>query len=202
MAIDRVERKLAAILAADMVGYSRLIGADEEDTIARQKAHRAELIYVMKKHHEQAIAEARCATSLDPNFAEGYARLGEILNLAGRPEEGIDLIKKAMRLDPQFPPNYLIYLGHAYFAMGKYEEAIVAMKRSLIGNANFLTPHRSLAAIFSELGRTEEAQAEVAEILRINPRASLESQRERMAFNDQAVSEKYLENLRKAGLPD
>ncbi len=44
MAADRVERKLAAILAADMVGYSRLIGADEEGTIARQKAHRAELI--------------------------------------------------------------------------------------------------------------------------------------------------------------
>jgi adenylate cyclase len=44
MAEDRVQRRLAAILAADMVGYSRLIGADEEGTIARQKAHRAELI--------------------------------------------------------------------------------------------------------------------------------------------------------------
>jgi adenylate cyclase len=44
MADERVQRRLAAILAADMVGYSRLIGADEEGTIARQKAHRAELI--------------------------------------------------------------------------------------------------------------------------------------------------------------
>ncbi len=44
MATDRVERKLAAILATDMVAYSRLIGADEEGTIARQKAHQAELI--------------------------------------------------------------------------------------------------------------------------------------------------------------
>ena len=40
----RVQRRLAAILAADMVGYSRLIGVDEEGTIARQNAHRAELI--------------------------------------------------------------------------------------------------------------------------------------------------------------
>ena len=39
-----MERRLAAILAADMVGYSRLMGADEEGTIARQRAHRAELI--------------------------------------------------------------------------------------------------------------------------------------------------------------
>jgi len=44
MAEDRVERRLVAIFAADMVGYSRLIGADEEGTIARQKTHRAELI--------------------------------------------------------------------------------------------------------------------------------------------------------------
>ncbi len=39
-----MQRRLAAILAADMVGYSRLMGADEEGTIARQKAHRRELI--------------------------------------------------------------------------------------------------------------------------------------------------------------
>ena len=44
MADERVHRRLAAILAADMVDYSRLIGANEEGTIARQKAHRAELI--------------------------------------------------------------------------------------------------------------------------------------------------------------
>ena len=44
MAQERVERRLAAILAADMVGYSRLMEADEAGTIARQKAHRKELI--------------------------------------------------------------------------------------------------------------------------------------------------------------
>ena len=40
----RVERRLAAILAADVAGYSRLIGADEEGTLARIKALRAEMI--------------------------------------------------------------------------------------------------------------------------------------------------------------
>src|SRR6478672_3467170 len=40
----RVERKLAAILAADVVGYSRLMGEDESGTLARLKAHRLELI--------------------------------------------------------------------------------------------------------------------------------------------------------------
>jgi adenylate cyclase len=158
--------------------------------------------YLWKRQHEKAIAEGRYAISLDPNFAEGYVRLGEILSLAGRPKEGVELVKKAMRLDPHFPPNYLIYLGHAYYAMGKYEDAIIAMKRSLTGNPDFLSPHRTLAVMFSELGRAEEAQAEVAEILRINPHATLESQRERIAFSDLSVSERYLQSLNKAGLPE
>src|SRR5580693_2830876 len=44
LAAERVERKLAVILAADVAGYSRLMGADEEGTLARLKAHRKELI--------------------------------------------------------------------------------------------------------------------------------------------------------------
>ena len=50
MAAERMERRLAAILAADVAGYSRLMGADEEGTLARLKALRSELI-------DPAIAE-------------------------------------------------------------------------------------------------------------------------------------------------
>ena len=52
------------------------------------------------------------------------------------------------------------------------------------------------------MGRKEEVQSEVAETLRISPHASMEGQRERMPFKDQAVLERYLEGLRKAGLPE
>src|SRR5271154_2894854 len=52
MADTRVERRLAAILAADVVGYSRLMGADEEGTLARLNAHRREFL-------EPTIAEHR-----------------------------------------------------------------------------------------------------------------------------------------------
>ena len=44
MASEHVERKLAAIVAADVAGYSRLMAADEEGTLARLKAHRKALI--------------------------------------------------------------------------------------------------------------------------------------------------------------
>ena len=52
MAEQRVERRLAAILAGDIAGYSRLMGADEEGTLARLNAHRREFL-------EPTIAEHR-----------------------------------------------------------------------------------------------------------------------------------------------
>jgi adenylate cyclase len=52
MAEQRVERRLAAILAADVAGYSRLMGTDEEGTLARLNAHRREFL-------EPTIAEHR-----------------------------------------------------------------------------------------------------------------------------------------------
>ena len=44
LSVERVERRLAAILAADVAGYSRLMGRDEVGTLARLKRHRHELI--------------------------------------------------------------------------------------------------------------------------------------------------------------
>jgi len=55
--LERVERRLAAILAADVAGYSRLIGVDEEGTLARLKAHRSELIDPKIAEHRGRIVK-------------------------------------------------------------------------------------------------------------------------------------------------
>ena len=56
MAQERVERRLAAILAADVVGYSRLVGMDEEGTIARLDVLREEIIDPsIAKHHGRIV---------------------------------------------------------------------------------------------------------------------------------------------------
>src|SRR5262245_53658887 len=53
---ERVERRLAAILAADVAAYSRLMGADEEGTLARLKALRAHLIDPkIPEHHGRIV---------------------------------------------------------------------------------------------------------------------------------------------------
>jgi class 3 adenylate cyclase/tetratricopeptide (TPR) repeat protein len=57
MAEERVKRRLTAILAADMVGYSRLMGADEAGTLAALKKHRAELIDPTVAAHDGRIVK-------------------------------------------------------------------------------------------------------------------------------------------------
>ncbi len=57
MASDRVERRLAAILVADVVGYSRLVGVDEEGTLARLKVLREELIDPCVARHQGRVVK-------------------------------------------------------------------------------------------------------------------------------------------------
>ena len=52
-----MERRLAAILAADVAGYSRLMGADEEGTLTRLKRHRGELIDPLIAEHRGRIVK-------------------------------------------------------------------------------------------------------------------------------------------------
>ena len=57
MSGERVKRRLAAILAADVAGYSRLMGADETGTLTRLKAHRRELIDPNITEHKGRIVK-------------------------------------------------------------------------------------------------------------------------------------------------
>src|SRR6516162_105605 len=54
---QHVERKLAAVLAADIAGYSRLMGADEEGTLRALKAHRRELVDPKIEEHRGRIVK-------------------------------------------------------------------------------------------------------------------------------------------------
>ena len=57
MAGERVQRRLTAILAADIAGYSRLMGADEEGTLAQLKAHRHALLDPKIEEHQGRIVK-------------------------------------------------------------------------------------------------------------------------------------------------
>src|ERR1700726_1957842 len=93
LATERVERKLAAILAADVAGYSRLMGAEEEGTLARLKAHRRELMdpkigehrgRIVKTAGDRMLVEfasvvdaVRCAVEIQRAMIEREAEIEE-----------------------------------------------------------------------------------------------------------------------------
>jgi tetratricopeptide (TPR) repeat protein len=158
------------------------------------------LVYMYKKQYEHAIVEAERSIALDPNDGDAYANLGFILAFAGQPEEAIKVVEKGMHLNSRFPARHLSALGMAYRLTGQYERALDALHKALPLNPNWLPTHLFLAVIYSELGREEEARAEVGEILRLSPNYSLEVLRQRSASKDPAETERFLVALRKAGL--
>ncbi len=157
-------------------------------------------LYTLKKDYDKAIAEGEKAVALDPGGADAYALLGMSLNYADRPKEAIPLFEKAIRLNPNGPTAYFLNFGTSYRMMGQYQEAITQYKKALRIAPNNIIAHLALAATYSSLGRDEEAHAEADEVLRINPKFSLESYAKTLPFKNQAQLDRLVEALRKAGL--
>lgn len=158
------------------------------------------LASLWNRQHEEAIVEGERAVALDANGADSSVSLGNTLVFAGRAKEGVELIQKAMRLNPHYPPRYLNLLGLASRMAGQCEEAIVPLKKAVTLEPDFLPAHFNLAACYAELDQLGEARAEIAEVLRLNPNSSVELNKRFMPFKDPADMERTLAALRKAGL--
>ena len=118
------------------------------------------------------------------------------------PEKAIPVIKKAIRLNP-FPPAAAFYnLGMAYVYTGQCEEAIAACEKALQGAKENLLSNITATAAYSICGREEEAEATAAQVLSINPKFSCRYFAKRLPYKNQADLDKYIQALRKAGLPD
>jgi adenylate cyclase len=159
-------------------------------------------IYLFKRQHDKAIKEGERAIELNPNGAEAHAQLAFILCLSDETELAIKLLKRAFRLNPIPPPHFYIILAMAHRNNGQYEKAIELSEKGLIGNPDQLSVYLTLAASYCFLNQTEEAHKAVEEVLRIDPNFSLENQAKTMPYKHQETGDKFIDALRKAGLPE
>ncbi|AYF86530.1 MULTISPECIES: winged helix-turn-helix domain-containing tetratricopeptide repeat protein [unclassified Pseudomonas] len=147
----------------------------------------------------EADAEFARAIALDPNEADTWAALSDIAVLAGRIEEGLEYIRKAFRLNP-FPASwYYLALGQAQYAAGDYEAAIETLRRD---ETYRTSSRRFLAASLAQLGRLDEARAEVELFLVGNPLFTIGHWASSEPLRDAATLEHFVDGYRKAGLPE
>jgi tetratricopeptide (TPR) repeat protein len=103
------------------------------------------LVYAGKQQYDQALTEAERATTLDPNNADSYVTRAFVLNVTGRPEDALQMMEQAMRLNPHYPPISSFQLGWAYNLTGRYAEAITTLKEALSRNPTFVGNQLQLA---------------------------------------------------------
>lgn len=240
-----VERKLAAILSADVKGYSRLMQADEVGTVRTLTTYRDVMATLIREHrgrvvdatgdnllaefpsvvdgvqchallsrihgqrglHEQAIAAGQRSVEVEPSNATAVGALALTMTYGGRPEEGLGLIRKAMRLNPHPPLYYFPTAVYASYLTGRYEAAIIEAKKFLRqqrhGPMARILWHWAIAGSM-ELGREAEARDEARKLLEQHPDTSLGAYvkaMKKLPVKDHAFVDCQVELLRKAGLP-
>jgi len=167
-----------------------------ESTVSRKLSCRA---YLQRKQHDQAIGEAEGMMTIAPDGPDGYTWLAHVLNHVGRYQEAVEFAEKAEQIDPG--SGWPLY--HAYRLTGRHEDAVAIAERFLTPEIDFygaFSTHIALAIMYSELGRTDEAKAEAAEILKLVPNFSVDVYGERIPYKDPAQAERDMAALRKAGL--
>jgi adenylate cyclase len=153
---------------------------------------------------EAAAVERLIARSPDP--ATGYLALAAVMHYMAEPAKALAAVDKAISLDPANRDNYYSVdgspQGWAYTSLGRYKEAISAFNRDRGFHPDLFWVHLGLAIDDIELGRDDDARAEAAKVLSLNPQF-----RPEMVFRTTGPKGKVLAqqarwdaDLRKAGL--
>jgi adenylate cyclase len=154
------------------------------------------LDWLENRRFDQAVADAQRAVAINPNHAANYLALSIADTSAVKPEAALHAIEQAIRLDPAARDYYGHILGLAYAEMGRYQEAVPILRRSAAAYPNLIAAHLALIVAYAELGRSRDARAEAAEVVRISPKYAAE----KGVFEDEAWNKRVLGDLHTAGL--
>jgi len=193
---------------------ARIAAAEESLTkalsLAPQNAIAHLLLGVVQMHTDRALQGIRScerALDLDRNLATAHALIGDGKSLLGRPEETEAHIQEALRLSPRDRDvcRWCVYAGLAKIQLGREEEAVVWLRRSIEADWNYPNSHFVLGAALAHLGQLPEAQSEVQTGLAMNPTFTIARIRAPAPSDSPANIvglQRVIDGLRKAGLPE
>lgn len=148
--------------------------------------------------HDKAVYHQERALSLNPNSDLIVVQQGEVLTWLGRPQEGVEWIRRAMRLNPYHPERFWNHLGRAQFVGRAYPDAAASFSRITSPDH---THHAFLAAASAQMGNSTAANAHTQEILRREPAFTVESYLATLHYKHDADRTHHRDALLKAGLP-
>ncbi len=163
--------------------------ADVHRILAAININRSDL--TRARHHQER------ALTLNPNYDLVVVQYGELLTWLGRPEEGIEWIRKAMRLNPHHPERFWSHLGKAHFAARQYGDAIEAFMHL---SAMDSVQHAFVAAAYASLGDRTAAAAHLALIKGQDPDFGLEQVLATLHYAREADTLHLSDGLLKAGM--
>ena len=170
------------------------LGLDENDS----DVHRIlAALNLLRGDHERSRYHQERALGLNPNNDLIVVQQGELLTWLGRPEEGIEWIRKAMRLNPYHPERYWSHLGRAYFVAQRYPEAVEAFAR--ISRPDH-THHAFMAAACAQMGDEVAAQAHAREVTSRQPEFAVDAYLATLHYKRDSDRAHHREGLLKAGL--
>jgi len=179
----------------------KAVAIDDSDATA----HTALAIFeLFSGRHEEARRRLQRALDLNPNseFARGY--LGVSYGFGGNYEAASPHLEEAIRLSPR---GLLVVIWHvckgwATLLAERYEEAVEFAGHAREANPEFPDIYAVLASAYGHLGNTEAARGELDQLLLRMPGLTLSDERLLRPFARTADRERFLDGLRKAGLPE
>jgi adenylate cyclase len=135
-------------------------------------------------------------------LAHGYLSLQ--LAYAGEAEAAIETGHKAARLSPRDPELFHFHagIGTGHFVAGRYAEAVTWANKVNAERPGTPAGHRLLVASLAKLGQIAEAQRALEGLLSITPGVTATLLRKIVYFKRPADFDRYIDALRKAGLPE
>ena len=163
--------------------------------------------YLYNRQYDQAMAHYLRARELNPNDAEVLAEMGSLLIYIGQPKQAIDQEKEAIRLNPNHYNWYVYYMGWAYEEAGMPKEAIEIFEQAIdLQNPDeeqlWYLPTIAAAYAHPTVGRMDDARKVVKTILSREPDFSISKKVSRYPYKTKELADRYVNALRRAGLPE